>query len=140
MISRLKSRFIKDPTTGEVNLMTIIFTTVALLAIFLAVDGYQQVTSLQSAQGIAGEAARVAAGKVSGSAVAGSTPALDPYEARAAALTYMNRFGVTGTVNVTGQDVTVTVEKNVTYLMYPGPPVVWGTATASARHQLGNQP
>ncbi|WP_144662883.1 pilus assembly protein TadG-related protein [Paenarthrobacter nicotinovorans] len=123
---------------GETTLTFIVMVVVVLAAVLLVVDGGRKVSGQESAQFIAGEAARVGAGRINPDTLYGNRPAVDPYAARNAALQYLSAQGATGTVSVTGNTITVTATKKIDFIFFPGPATVTGTATVEPEHRVGN--
>ncbi|WP_327325202.1 hypothetical protein OG735_23910 [Streptomyces sp. NBC_01210] len=91
--------------------------TVSLLAIIgVVVDGGGKLRASERADAIAMEAARAGGQAIDpGKAIPGDAVVADPEGARAAAAEYLNKAGVSGSVNVSGDGKTITVRVNTTY-------------------------
>ncbi|MGO2112435.1 MAG: pilus assembly protein TadG-related protein [Pseudoclavibacter sp.] len=88
----------------------IILSVVALIVVIgLVVDGAGQVQARTNAQHVAASAARAAVSAIGGDTVDGATLAVDSAAAEFAAREQLEASGLTGTVDVTGAVVTVTV-------------------------------
>lgn len=90
-------------------LFVISFLTMVLIMGFV-VDGGGKTQTLQQATTIAQSAARAGTNAATGSSISGDAFDLSPRMAAAAARSYLATAGVTGTVRVNGDVVTVTVE------------------------------
>lgn len=111
---------------------------VAMIALAgLVIDGGASLAARGHAHDVAAQAARAGADALSPASLHGSSPnnlAIDPTAARVAAQTYLRAGQATGTVTVTGQDVTVTahVPRHALILSAFGISDVSGTSTATA--------
>lgn len=122
---------------GNALLLTILFATIALLAVFLVVDGRTVINAQERAHYLAGEAARIGAAQLGPPTVSGHGPTVDPSRARQAAQAYLTAEGTTGTLAVVGNQVTVTTTVAASTTLYPGPVTVHGTASASPQQRVG---
>lgn len=128
--------FSRDHERGSVTLWLALSAMVMALCVGLAVDLGGKVHAQERAHHLAAQAARTAGEQVSASAMRGLAPGVDANAARAAALAYLSRAGVTGTVAITGGN-TVTVTVRDTYapvfLGAIGVPPLTVTGTSAAR-------
>lgn len=86
-----------------------ILTVVALIVVVgLVVDGAGKVQAATSAQHVAASAARAATSAIAADVVESGTVSVDPALAEIAALDHIARSGMTGTVSVMGDAITVT--------------------------------
>jgi hypothetical protein len=92
---------------GSVSTFVVMLVVVFVASAGLAVDSARYVAAHVAAGDHAENAARVGAQEISG--IRSGTPRLDPGAARAAAQRYLTLRGITGSVRVTGNRVTVTV-------------------------------
>ncbi|MFJ9752711.1 TadE/TadG family type IV pilus assembly protein [Streptomyces chartreusis] len=90
---------------------------VALLGIIgVAVDGGSKMRAVERADYIAGEAARAGGQAIDpAQAISGDAVVVDPQDAIAAARSYLNSVGATGTVSVSGDGKKLTVTVNDAY-------------------------
>ena len=95
--------------TGSVSLFLVVAVLAILIAVGLVFDGGQKLRATQQADDTAAEAARAAVQSVQpGNTVRGQPPQINATAAIHAAQQYLQRAGVTGTVNVVGDRVQVT--------------------------------
>jgi Flp pilus assembly protein TadG len=112
--------------------------SVALIAMAgLVIDGGASLAARGRAHDVAAQAARAGADAISPASLRGTSPqdlVIDSAAARAAAQTYLRAGQATGTVTVTGQDVTVTahVPRRALIMSAFGIHDMSGTATATA--------
>jgi Flp pilus assembly protein TadG len=114
---------------GSVSLLVVIMTPALLLAGGLVLDGGRQLQTRRDAAGAAAAAARAATEL--------SEPelyrrALDATSASTRAQAELTAHGVSGSVAVAGNTVTVTVDEEVDYLILPGSKTVSSTSRATA--------
>ena len=104
-----------------------------LMVAGLALDGGRKLGALSEAQDIADNAARAGAQAIDTDAYQlTGTPSLDPAAATRAVHSYLDATGHTGTVEVTGPTVTVTVSMSIQTRFLPGPLTVTATESATA--------
>ena len=90
-----------DCSRGSVTVWLALTSVVMIICVGIAVDLGGQVTAQQRARDIAAQAARTAGEQVAvADAVRGETPRVDTAAAKAAARTFLDRAGVTGTVSI----------------------------------------
>lgn len=107
-----------DDEAGAVTLFAVIATTILVLFVGIAVDLSGKLHALQRAQDVARQAARAAAQAAEGpSVVRGGAARVDPARAAQAAQAYLNTAGVTGSVSVSGDLVTVRTSATYTPVM-----------------------
>ncbi|MPZ67611.1 MAG: hypothetical protein GEU83_19660 [Pseudonocardiaceae bacterium] len=95
--------------SGSVSVWLVIIVPTLILVAGLVSDGGKVMTANERAQNIAEEAARAGADSLSDTALRnGVVGQLDPVQAQAAAQDYLHSAGVTGTITVTDDTVTVT--------------------------------
>lgn len=103
-----------------------------LLSIGLVWDGAQKMSAGRAADTAAQEAARAAGQQLDAAAITGAGGAdADPAAAVTAAQAYLAVAGVTGTVSVNGDTITVTTTKYWTPQILPG-----GTATLTGQASI----
>ena len=95
---------------GSISTWAVLGTVTLALCVGLAVDLGGQVHAKQHAYDIAAEAARTGAQQVSATVMTGQPLTVDPAGAYWAATDYLTASGVTGTVDTTADQVTVTVQ------------------------------
>lgn len=94
---------------GSATVWMIGVTVAAFLMVGLVLDGGVMLRARSDAFAIAASAARVGAQQLDSDAAVEGLTALDPVAAEQAALAYLAAQGVTGSVTVTGDTVTVSV-------------------------------
>jgi Flp pilus assembly protein TadG len=127
--------------TGSVSVFAVIAATILVMFVGVAVDLSGKVHTLQRAQDIARQAAR-AAGEAAyaPSAIKGEAASVDPARAVQAGQAYLSAAGISGTVSVVGD--TVTVQTTTTYtpvilsLAGVGTQTVTGESTARLERAL----
>ena len=103
---------------GSASVFVVGLATALLMVAGLVHDGGQILAARQEAHAVADNAARAAAQAVDVDALrATGTTRLDPAEAQAAAATYLDRIGHSGTVLVTDDHVEVVVAVTVDTLL-----------------------
>ena len=128
MIQRLQAKFRDDK--GVATIYFVIMTVAFLAIVGLVVDGAGKVQANQQAYTTAASAARAAANAVSGQAIIAGTTAIDSNRAVSAANGYLAAAGVGGSVAVSGDRITVTVDTDYSATFLPVPFPVQATATA----------
>lgn len=127
-----------DRERGAVSIFIAVLGVAFLMVAGLAVDGGRKLGALSEARDIADNAARAGAQHIDTDAYRSSGIAyLDPGPATQAAADYLAAIGHSGTITVTGDTATVTVQLRVATRFLPGPWTV--TATESATAVLGVQ-
>jgi Flp pilus assembly protein TadG len=94
---------------GALAAMLAVLAVALLAMVGLVVDGGRAVAARRTAMDDAGQAARAGADALSVSSLRSGTLAIDPFEAVAAASRFLTEEGVVGTVEVSGETVTVHV-------------------------------
>ena len=128
MIQRLQAKFRDDK--GVATIYFVIMTVAFLAIVGLVVDGAGKVQANQQPYTTAASAARAAANAVSGQAIIDGTTAIDSNRAVSAANGYLAAAGVGGSVAVSGDRITVTVDTDYSATFLPVPFPVQATATA----------
>jgi Flp pilus assembly protein TadG len=121
---------------GFVSLYVVVITVGLLAMAGLVIDGGNALAAREQAADVAQQAARAGADALSPESLRGSPTGLtaSPAAAQAAANRVLDTAGVTGTVNVDGASVSVTVvvHKDTTILSAFGVGPIKGRATAAA--------
>ena len=117
---------------GQVTALTASVLVVFVLMFALVVGGAEVLRARSDAFGAAAGAARAGAQELEEAAVVQGTVELDPEAAQAAAQSYLAARGATGSVSVSGTDVTVTVQDSVAIPRLGEVIGVEATATVSA--------
>ena len=99
---------------GSISTWAVLGAVALAICVGLAVDLGGQVHAKQRAYDVAAEAARAGAQEVSAGLLIGQPIAVDPAAAYRAAHDYLAASGVTGTVDSTGDRVSVTVHETYT--------------------------
>lgn len=122
-----------DPERGSSAAVVVAALVPALLALCgLIYDGSTKAEAGRTASLAAAEAARAAGQHLAGPAIQGQVAVVDPAAGASAARSYLSAAGVTGTVRVSGQTITVTTSvpwKPTINTYLPGATLT-GTATA----------
>lgn len=131
------SRWPGDPEAGSVTAFTILIASLLLVMLGLAVDVAGHIHAMQEARSVAREAARAGGQEMDKArALRGAGTVTNPYEAAAAANSYLALAGVSGHASVVNPE-TVTVTVNSTYttkfLGVVGIGSLSATGTAEAR-------
>ena len=103
-------RKIRDEERGSITPFFVVFVPALVLIVGLVVDGAGKIQANENAQAIASGASRAAANAVAAQVVSNGGISLDNNRARTAAADYIEASGMTGTVNVAGDRITVSVE------------------------------
>lgn len=121
---------------GFVSLYVVVITVGLLAMAGLVIDGGNALAAREQATDVAQQAARAGADALTPQSLRGSPTGLtaSPATAQAAANRVLDTAGVTGTVNVDGNNVTVTavVHKDTTILSAFGVGPIKGKATSTA--------
>jgi len=119
---------------GNITLPLLILVVAFMLFIGLVVDGSGKLQASERANQVAQSAARAAASSLTGEAIATGTLQLNAFQAQNVAQNYLTSEGLTGTVTVTGDTVTVTsrAEYNTIFLGIIGISTLYGDGRASA--------
>jgi Flp pilus assembly protein TadG len=115
---------------GSVSLLVVIMIPALLMAAGLVLDGGRQLQVRREATAAAAAAAR-AGTQVTEQEIHGR--AIDPSLATGRALGALQAAGMSGSVAVAGNRVTVTVTANVDYLILPGSRAVASSSSATPR-------
>lgn len=141
-LKRLRPRLKRD--RGGLELLYIGMALVGFLIVGLVVDGGGALDAKSRADYVAQEAARAGAQEIDpGQAISGDAIVVDPEAARAAASSYLDAQGVTGTVQVGADGKTLTVrvtdhhEPVFASLLGIDTISVTGDGTATLIHQPG---
>jgi Flp pilus assembly protein TadG len=103
-------RKLRDDERGSITPFFVVFVPALVLIVGLVVDGAGKIQANENAQAIASGASRAAANAVAAQVVSNGGISLDNNRARTAATDYIEASGMTGTVNVVGNRITVSVE------------------------------
>jgi len=109
-IIRRLLRKLRDDERGSITPFFVVFVPALVLIVGLVVDGAGKIQANENAQAIASGASRAAANAVAAQVVSNGGISLDNNRARIAATDYIEASGMTGTVNVVGDRITVSVE------------------------------
>ena len=123
-----------DAEAGSITVLIVFMALSLVLVAGLVFDAGGALTDRQRATDIAEQAARYAADQVE-PAAEGATPLINPDQAHAAGLRFLSREGVTGAVQASTTQVTVTVTiKHHTSLLsaVPGLGTLTETGTSTA--------
>lgn len=117
----------------------------AMLAVLavggLVIDATRQLAALRATANVAADAARIGGQHIDVSARRSGIVALDPDAATASAYDHIGASGMSGTVSVAGDTITVTVSHTVSPVALPiGASTVSATRTASANVEEGAGP
>lgn len=113
MIARLRTKLLQARERGDAAVAFVLLVPALILVIGLVVDGAGQMQASEQATSIAQSAARAAANAgVSAKLPSTGVANISAGQAITAANSYLAAAGVTGTVQVNGQTVTVTVQKD----------------------------
>lgn len=115
---------------GSVSLLVVLLLPALILAAGLVLDGGRQVQARREAHGVAAAAARAGIQMSPDEVFA---EALDPGRASGRAYAALAAQGASGSVSVSGNQVTVVVSAGVDYAILPGAGSVRQEATADAR-------
>ena len=125
---------------GQIAPMTVVLVTAILALSGLVLDGGRIFAARREANSVAASAARAGAQAIDVSATRTSGAVLDRQEAAANARRFLDRSGVAGSVTVTDDEVSVTVNEVahpvVLSLVGMGDQPVTGHGTASIRRGL----
>ena len=126
---------------GSISTWAVLGAVVLAICVGLAVDLGGHVHARQHAYDIAAEAARAGAQEISAGVLTGQPLAVDPATAYWAAIDYLAASGVTGTVDTTGDQVTVRVHETYEPVLLGsigvGPLGVSATASAHIVRTVG---
>ncbi|WP_061015157.1 TadE/TadG family type IV pilus assembly protein [Microbacterium sp. CCH5-D1] len=103
-------RKLRDDERGSITPFFVVFVPALVLIVGLVVDGAGKIQANENAQAIASGASRAAANAVAAQVVSNGGISLDNTRAQIAATDYIEASGMTGTVNVVGNRITVSVE------------------------------
>ena len=127
-----------DADRGAVAPLVAVVAMALFVMVGLAVDGGGRMRAIERADDLAAEAARTGGQALNlPDAVRGRRDVIDPAQARAAALAYLDDAGASGTAVVSPDGKTITVTTHITYkpvllsLIGLRPRVETGTATAT---------
>ncbi len=109
IITRLKKKLAQDEG-GSLSSAMVPLTITLIVVAGLVYDGAGQIQARESAHQIAASASRTAANSLSGETLQSGSLSLSRPQAISTAQDYISASGLTGTVNVTGGVVTVTVK------------------------------
>lgn len=130
------ARLGEQAEAGFVSLYVVVITVGLLAMAGLVIDGGNALAAREQATDVAQQAARAGADALSPESLRGSPTGLtaSPAAAQAAANRVLDTAGVTGTVEVDGADVSVTVvvHKDTTILSAFGVGPIKGKATSTA--------
>lgn len=130
----------QDPEQGSVTFLVLVLSAALLMTISLVYDGATKLRAAREATSIAAEAGRAAGQVITADSVTGAKSSVDPSGAVAAARSYLTQTGHTGTVNVSGDTITVTAtttwNPTFTGVFDNSPRTVTGDATVSVKRVL----
>lgn len=107
-------RKLRDDEQGSITPFFVVLVPALVLIIGLVVDGAGKIQANENAQAIASGASRAAANAVAAQVVSNGGISLDNNRARIAATDYIEASGMTGTVSVVGDRISVSVETSYT--------------------------
>lgn len=107
-------RKLRDDERGSITPFFVVIVPALVLIIGLVVDGAGKIQANENAQAIASGASRAAANAVAAQIVSNGGISLDNNRARIAATDYIEASGMTGTVSVIGDRISVSVETSYT--------------------------
>jgi Flp pilus assembly protein TadG len=125
----------RERDSGALTLMMAVMMVILLVFAGLVIDGGRKLDEAQNAYAIAQEAARAGAGMVNtADAYKSGTYEVDVPQARAAAQAYLASAGYNGTVSISGNNITVTVQvvEHTTVLSLIGIDTLKSTGSATA--------
>ncbi len=127
------TRLLHDRDHGSYALQLAVVAVALLTVAMFAIDQGSKIRAARTATTSAQEAARAAAQQLQPGIIQGDPAALDPSKAAGAARAYLRAAGVTGTVQVAGQRITVTTSApwspTVLQLVGVGATTLTGAAT-----------
>lgn len=103
-------RKLRDDERGSITPFFVVLVPALVLIIGLVVDGAGKIQANENAQAIASGASRAAANAVASQVVVNGGLSLDNNRAQIAATDYIEASGMTGTVSVVGNRISVSVE------------------------------
>jgi Flp pilus assembly protein TadG len=115
---------------GYVTLFTLGVSLAAVSVVGLVLDGGRAQRAQSDAFGAAAAAARAGAQELDAAAAVNGVVRLDPERASDAARAFLAARGLSGTVTVTDTRVSVTVAREVDFLILPGAARLDATATS----------
>jgi hypothetical protein len=132
-LRRIRDRLREEE--GSLSAFLLVVVVVLVVVIGLVVDSAGKYSADSQAEQIAANAARTAVNSINGDTVLVGATALNAAEAQTAAEQYLAAAGVTGTVTVSGQVVSVEVETTYTtrFVSLVGINSLTGTGSASAQ-------
>ncbi len=107
-------RKLRDDERGSITPFFVVLVPALVLIIGLVVDGAGKIQANENAQAIASGASRAAANAVASQVVVNGGISLDNNRAQIAATDYIEASGMTGTVSVVGDRISVSVETSYT--------------------------
>ncbi|MGC5173036.1 TadE/TadG family type IV pilus assembly protein [Microbacterium sp. DT81.1] len=107
-------RKLRDDERGSITPFFVVLVPALVLIIGLVVDGAGKIQANENAQAIASGASRAAANAVASQVVVNGGISLDNNRAQIAATDYIEASGMTGTVSVVGNRISVSVETSYT--------------------------
>lgn len=111
-MNRLRRRMREHPEEGSLSAYFVLLAVILMAVVGLAVDSSGKYREVEHAQLVASGAARSAVNAVTGTAQDTGSVAINSATAQTAAENYITAAGMTGTVTVSGDVVTVTVESS----------------------------
>lgn len=131
-LERLRNRLASEE--GSLSAWVLLTAVVLVAVLGLVVDSAGKYQADERAHQVASNAARAAANSLSGDAVQRGDVYLDAARAQQTARDYIAASGLTGTVTITGQEVSVEVETSYTtkFISLLGVNTLPASGTASA--------
>lgn len=103
-------RKLRDDERGSITPFFVVMVPSLILTVGLVVDGGGKIQANENAQAVASGASRAAANAVASQVVTNGGISIDNNRARTAASDYIAAAGMTGTVTLAGDRITVSVE------------------------------
>lgn len=129
---------------GAATLMVAVLGSALIMMAGLVYDGATKLQAARHATSSAGESARAAGQQLDPDVIGGGTRTIDPTAAVTAARAYLDQAGVTGTVTVNDDTITVSTSQTWTPAFLSaigvGPQTVTGHATAHLDRVLNGVP
>jgi len=136
----IRSRLAGDPERGAITPMVVVLGVALLLMVGLVVDAGAKLNAVSQANDVAAQAAHAAATQLdTGAAMSVGQIGVSTAEAQEAGMAVLAASGMSGSVVIDGQSVTViaTCTKPTAFLSLIGVTTVQGTGTASVRIATG---
>lgn len=134
-MNKLRARLAANPEEGSLAAYFVLIVVVLMVMMGFVIDSSGKYSEVEHAQMVASGASRTAVNSLTGAALQNGSIAVQTVTAQAAAENYITAAGMTGTVTVTGEVITVNVETSYTtkFLSLIGVNELPAAATASAQ-------